>query len=445
MKKALSLLMAGILITQLAACSSGGKKSETGSAAKAPETTQAQQTQAPKAKGKFVYWDKSEYVKAYNDLMKTKVDEFSKANNIEAEYVIMPPNDLKPKLMAAIEAKNVPDLIVTDDFLAGQFVAMDQIAEVSDVNSKLKLTDAAKLLGQLKNKDMMVPLSFLGPGFYVRADKWEGKGLQMPATWDELKEHAKKINDPKNGFYALGFPMGASGGGDAEGFMRSVILSFGGAPVDKDGNVTVNSKETLAALKFVASVYQENLCPPDAMTWDDMGNNKAYLAGTVGCIFNSGSVWSAMQKENQDLLKKTKVIGYPKGPSGRAYVPGGGNVFAVFKDGKGADNAKKFIEYYFSDTNSYAKMVEAMGGMWQPVIVGVEDSAFWKDPLNKGWLDNSKVIVHNYYPAPKDDLAGKAFSEQLCVKAIQKIVVGKMDAQKALDALEADFKKAYGK
>ena len=39
----------------------------------------------------------------------------------------------------------------------------------------------------------------------------------MPTTWEELKEDAEKINDPENGFYALGLPLGASGGGDARG------------------------------------------------------------------------------------------------------------------------------------------------------------------------------------------------------------------------------------
>ncbi|MFQ9704954.1 MAG: hypothetical protein ACLR0U_29415 [Enterocloster clostridioformis] len=42
--------------------------------------------------------------------------------------------------------------------------------------------------------------------------------MDIPTTWEELKEGAKLMNDPANGFYGLGFAMGASGGGDAEGF-----------------------------------------------------------------------------------------------------------------------------------------------------------------------------------------------------------------------------------
>ena len=33
---------------------------------------------------KLVFWDKSEYVAAYNDMMKAKLDEFAEANGVES-------------------------------------------------------------------------------------------------------------------------------------------------------------------------------------------------------------------------------------------------------------------------------------------------------------------------------------------------------------------------
>ena len=42
-------------------------------------------------------------------------------------------------------------------------------------------------------------------------------------------------------------------------------------------------------------------------------------------------------------------------------------------------------------------MIEAMGAMWQPVVNGVDDTDFWKDPVNAGWLANSK----NWNPVHK--------------------------------------------
>lgn len=434
------LMCASMLFT---ACGSGNAPASSGDTA-APAASDASQAPAADGAKKLVFWDKSEYVAEYNTMMKASVEKFGQEQNVEVDYVVIPPNDLKQKLMAAIEAGNPPDLIVGDDMLCAQFVAMDQIATVDDVLSGMELTDSAVTLSQLSGEQVLVPLAFLAPGMYWRKDKWDEKGLPQPTTWEELREHARQITDAKNGFYALGMPMGASGGGDAESFMRSLILSFGGVPVDETGKVTINSPETLEALKFAASLYQEGLCPPDAITWDDGGNNAAYLAGTVGIVFNSGSIWSALGTENPDLQAKTQVISYPAGPSGKAFTPGGANTFAIFKTGKNADTAKEFVKYFFSDLENYDAMVQAMGGMWQPVIKGLDDNDFWKDPLNAGWLANSQNIVRNFHPAPADELANVTFSNQLCVKAVQNIVVNNADPQAALDQLEAEFKTAYG-
>lgn len=450
LKRGFSLVLAAMMAASVFAGCNPGAPSETASpdapAEQSPSGEPAaedSESVAPAAAGTMVYWDKSEYVKEYNTMMQEKVNAFSEQTGIEVEYAIIPSNDQKQKLMAAIEAGNAPDLFVSDDMLCAQFVAMDQIADVSDVVGNMSLTDAAKEIAKLNDQNMLVPLSMLAPGCYWRKDLWEAKGLDKPESWQDILEDARIINDPANGIYALGFPMGASGGGDAESMMRSLILSFGGVPVDENGNVTVNSPETLEALNFIATVYKEGLAPPDAITWDDSGNNSGYLAGTVGMIFNSGSVWSALKEEHPDLLEKTEVIAYPTGPAGRSFVPGGSNTFAVFKTGKNEQAAKDFVSFYFADTEYYNTMIEAMGGMWQPVITGMDDTDFWKDALNAGWMENSQNIVRNFHPAPADEYANLTFSNQCCVKAVQKIVVDNMDPQKALDELEAEMQEIY--
>jgi ABC-type glycerol-3-phosphate transport system substrate-binding protein len=393
--------------------------------------------------GKFVMWDKSEYVSAYNDLVKERFYAFAEAQGIEAEYIVIPPNDLKSKLLAAIEAKNTPDLVVTDDFLAKQFAGMGQLVDVSDIKNDLPFYDAAINMSYVKNGDYVVPLSFLAPGLYLRKDKWDAAGLDLPVTWEDYKKDAYLVNDPKNDFYALGFPMGASGGGDAEGMMRAIILSYGGALVDENDNIVVNSPETLEALKYISSIYLEGLAPPSAITWDDMGNNNAYLAGTIGVAMNSGSIYSALKNEKPELLEKTMIRPWPAGPAG-SFTPSGGNVFVVFKNGKNSDAAKLFIRDYFKK-DFYENLVIEMGGMWQPVVKGMDQNAFWKDPTNAAWLASSKTTVPNTYPAVPDENSTRAFSEQVSVKAVQKIVVNGMDPQQALDELEADLKRIYNK
>lgn len=447
MKRVKSLLAIGMAAAVLAGVTGCGSKQESQDAASAGQNTgEAVSEAGAEAEGskKLVFWDKSEYVAAYNDMMKAKVDEFAAENGVEVDYVIVPSGDLKQKLAAAIESGNQPDLIMGDNTTVAEYVTTGQLADVSDVVEGIDYKETARRYAIFDDTDYLIPLSLTAPGMYMRKDVWEEHNLQVPKTWEEFREHARTINDPENGFYALGLPLGASGGGDAETFVRTVILDFGGALVDESGKVVVNSPETLAALEYIASLYNEGLCPPDATTWDDSANNSAYLAGTVGIVCNSGSIITSMEEENPELLANTNIIQYPSVEEGGiSYALGGANVFGIFETGKNTQVAKDFVSYYFSDSDYYNQMVEAMGAMWQPVINGYDDTEFWNAENHIGWLQNSQNLVLTTYPAPVESKAAVAFSNQLATKTMQEIVVNKTDPQEALDNLEAELKKIY--
>lgn len=436
-KKVLACLMVAVMTMGLVAgCGGGGSEEPKDSDAKTESTDEG-------GSKKLVFWDKAEYVGEYATLMKDMVDSFAEEQGVEVDYVNVAAADMKQKLMAAIEAGNAPDLIVGDDTLVGQFASLDQLADVSDVMGEFEFTDAAMQMSMIGESPYMIPQAFTAPGMHVRKDKWEEKGLEMPTTWEEIKEQAAKVNDPENGFYALGFAMGASGGGDAEGFVRTVILDWGGQTVNEKGEVVVNSPETVEAFEFIKSLYDEGLISPDAVTGDDSWNNQAYLAGTAGLICNSGSVMAAMKTDDPELYENTQIIPYPAGPSGEAYVLTGCNVFGIMDSGKNVDVAKDFVRYYFTHQDKYEEMIEVMGSMWQPVIEGMEDSEFWQDEANKPWLENSKLAARTYYPAPVDDRAMTCFSNQLCVKAVQEMLINGATPEEAVESLEASFKEVY--
>lgn len=393
--------------------------------------------------GKLVFWDKSEFVQAYNQNQKARFEAFCKANNIEGEYVIVPQNDIKSKVLAAIEAKNPPDIVVVDGNQGKQYAAMGQLADVSDVYGKVKFTKAALSVSETDNGQFIIPIAMFPAGLYLRKDVWDAHGLPDPKTWDDVYNHAKIVNDPKNNFYALGYPMGASGGGDADSMVRACVMGFGGVVVDKNMKVTVNSPQTLAALNFIVKLYKEGLCPPDAVTWDDMGNNVAYEAGSVGIIHNTMSVFSKIRTDKPDLFAKTKILPIPGGPAGQ-FLTASGSAALIFKNGKQTEMAKKFMTEFF-EMDYYTKLVEAIGGMWVPTIEGAEKTPFWQDPIHKGFYDTvANAIGPGTWPAPDNELTAQISAEQTGVKAVQKILLQGMDPQQALDEWEAECKRILG-
>ena len=396
---------------------------------------------ATKKESKFIFWDKSEYIQDYNNINKIMAQDFCRAKGYTLDYVIMNSNGLKSKLMAAIEANSAPDLIVTDDFTATQFVGMRQALDVTDVVSKLNLTKAAKTITNMKGKYYAVMQAILAPAMYIRKDKFDAAGLSYPTTWQEVVDDALKLTDKEHDFYGAGFPLGASGGGDAEGWLRSLIFSYGGMLVNKNNKIVVNSSKTLQALKLAATMFMNGSEPPSAITWDDSGNNQAFLAGQIAITFNSGSLMNAINTINTDLKDKVLALSYPKGPTG-SFVPSGGNVFMILAKSKNPSAAKGFIQAFFKKSY-YSSLVQKLAPMWQPALSGFDNDPFWKTSNNIGWLNTSKNICSLNYPLQMDDKASQAMSSQVIVKAMQNIVVYHMEPQKALDALENNLKTIY--
>ncbi|MER9890116.1 extracellular solute-binding protein [Mesorhizobium sp. M0114] len=85
-------------------------------------------------------------------------------------------------------------------------------------------------------------------------------GVSIPTNVDELLDAAEKLRNPAKqqfGFYSL-----STSGPAQEAYLRTapIIYGFGGAWF-KEGQPTANSPETIAALKFIKKVYDENLVP----------------------------------------------------------------------------------------------------------------------------------------------------------------------------------------
>src|SRR5438876_5959829 len=180
--------------------------------------------------------------KALGDQMK----EWGSANKTDVEYVVVENAQFPQKLAAAIEAKAPPDVVMlTSGASVLDNAGKDLLVDVTDVWS-----DVSKQAGGFWK--FVDPLYKSGSSYYgipfeadtspvfARLDlieKATGK-REPPKTLDELADVAKKINNPPN-LYGLGITLGRTP--DCEGDATNIIWNDGGALVDKDGKVALNS------------------------------------------------------------------------------------------------------------------------------------------------------------------------------------------------------------
>jgi multiple sugar transport system substrate-binding protein len=455
-KRILSLLLALALIVSLLAACGSSKSGENGTTSateqpKPTETTKAEDKPKEEAKPqKMVYWDKSEYVPAYNKKMKEYAAAWGTKSNVQVEYVVVPAADWSTKLTAAVEAANPPDLFMYDEGFVKQFETLGQLESLLDIFKKHKFREFAYNYFLVNNDITVIPLYYGSPAsFYVRKDIFEKNGISYTGQWKDLYEQATKMNDPKGGFYAFGLPLGPSGGGDSEGLITGMISNTGVDLVDlKTGKLQFGDPRVKEAFDLIVKIYKEKLSPPDSLVWDDTGNNTAYLGGQVAMINNSTSVWAKMVTENPDLLAKSMLVRFPTNMADGSFRPirpvGAGGCYAVPKGAKNKEAAKKFIDDFLTDKQTYHEFVKAMSGLWVDSITDFDEDEFWKRPENADALKLIKSVDPTLQPHEQEKMYWSIATQQkLFTKAMQEVVAGKKTSAAALKDVEKEWKKIF--
>jgi multiple sugar transport system substrate-binding protein len=149
------------------------------------------------------------------------------------------------------------------------------------------------------------------PGDY-RKSLWEQVGFPNgPSTWDELLEGGAAIKEQ------LGIQMGIGMSQEIDSNMagRGLIWSFGGAEQTEDGQVAINSPETVAAVAYMKELY-ERAMTPEVFSWNAASNNQLLVAGQASYILNSISAYrtaSAVDSAVADDIFFTPALTGPGG------------------------------------------------------------------------------------------------------------------------------------
>lgn len=177
------------------------------------------------------------------------------------------------------------------------------------------------------------------PGNY-RIDLWSEVGLPKgPDSWDDLRAGGRKIRER----FGNGVGMGLSQETDSNMALRALLWSFGGAEQDAEGRVvTLNSRETVAALEYMRALYRETETA-EVFTWDPSSNNRAMLAGRASFIQNAISVTRTAEKENPEIARRIGLCPALRGPVRRIASEHLMNCYVVWKFAGNVDGAKQFL------------------------------------------------------------------------------------------------------
>jgi multiple sugar transport system substrate-binding protein len=310
--------------------------------------------------------------------------------------------------------------------LTGQFVGLNAVVSLEDWWNKLplkseifpNLLDELKLDGQLWS----VPLYSSNIGIFYRPDLFKAAGItQLPKTWQELREVAKKLTLDKNGDrhtdqYGILLPLGKE---EWTVFSWFPFLLSAGGEIVTNNQPNLTNAGAIAALKFWDNLLKDGLAtlsPPERGYEED-----AFFQGRVAMQITGP--WSYITKSQVPF----DAFPIPADVT-QATVTGTGNIFVMKTNPEREKAALKFLEFVVSEE---FQTEWAMGTGFLPVnIKSVASPEYQEYIKSRPWL---KVFVDQIPVAgPRPTIAGYSRISDSLGRAIEATLLGKSSAEVAL-------------
>jgi multiple sugar transport system substrate-binding protein len=328
---------------------------------------------------KIVQW--SHFVPAYDkwfDGVFTK--EWGQKNNTEVIVDHISIGEINARAAAEVAAKKGHDLFM---FLSPPAAYEKQVIDHREIyeavekkhGKMIPLAEKSTLNPKTRKyfafSDSYVP----DPGNY-RKDLWEKVGYPNgPDTWEDLRVGGKKIKDQFGNPVGIGLSQEL----DTNMAMRALLWSFGGAEQDEKGNVTIYSKETIEAIKYMRDLYKEAETA-EVFTWDPSSNNRGILAGKLSFVANAISVTRAAEKDNPDMSSKIWLRPALKGPVRRIAAEHVMDCYVIWDFAENKDGAKQFLVDYLDSFETAFKASEFYNFPCFPKTVPDIDTLLSNDP-----------------------------------------------------------------
>ena len=281
------------------------------------------------------------YDKWFNN---TYTKEWGKKNDTEVIIDNINLSLIESRAAAEVAAQKGHDLVM---FLAPPAVFEDQVVPMNDVYAECEkkhgkpIDLAIKSTYNPKTKRFFAfSDSFVPDPVNYRTDLWGEIGMK-PDTWEDIRVGGKKIKDK------TGIPVGIglSAELDTAMAMRAIMYSFGAGEQDAEGNLTINSPQTLEALKFVKALFQETMTP-EVLAWDPSSNNRQMIAGRSSLVLNAISVTRTGENNKMNIHEKIAIAKAAKGPVRRMGLEHVMDCYVIWKFSDNIDGAKKFLVDY---------------------------------------------------------------------------------------------------
>ena len=381
MKKVLAtLLAAAMAVTMLVGCGSTDKGTTTEApAAKEDTAPAASSTEASEpvaasedASGDvtiWYYWETAGHQEALNHI----IQEFNEKQDkitVQAKYV--PFADFKKQLSVGASAGELPDIVILDNPDHASYAAMGIFADITDRFDVSTYYPGPVNSCTLDGRLYGVPFGSNDLVLFYNEDMLAEAGCEVPTTWDELLEVAKKTT--KNNVY--GFAHSALQNEEGTFNFLPWVWSTGQTSYE------INSEGGIKAMNFMKELVESGAFPKEAINWTQGDTMNQFISGNLAMMINGTWQIPTMRQEVPDLKWNVAAI-----PQDKQQASGlGGENYAVIAGGN-EEAAIAFLQYATTkDTCLY--MMDTMGYISSDSTIA--EGQFDGDPVYQVFVDEMK-------------------------------------------------------
>jgi multiple sugar transport system substrate-binding protein len=257
--------------------------------------------------------------------------------------------------------------------------------------------------------------------------------------WCDQVQPAVRKALGRDDVWGVGLPMSVSG--DTSNEFTQFSNAYEADYATSDGKLVIDEPRVrdklVKALDAYTAIWRKGCTPPDAVGWDDSGNNKAFLAQTVVMTINmSLSIPNALKTRPEDYYQNAVTIDWPESAAGQPLVIlNGYNHGFVFRDGGHEAVAKEFVRFLIGE-GWLAHWLNFAGDRMLPPMPALLQAPFWLDPSDPHRMRSARQFLtlphsQNYAALTGDWRHNK--DEQLWEKAVHRVVADGLTPEQAVD------------
>lgn len=369
MKKAMALVLAGIMTLSLTACG-GGSSENTASSSEgdAAQETSASESSSGDAELSIAIWD------TYQEPgIKEILAGFTEKTGISTKLSVIKWDEYWTMLEAGAQGGSLPDVFWMHSNESERYMSNEMLLDITDKIAESEVIDPENYpediwgLYTYEDKYYAVPKDVDTIALWYNKTMFEEAGLDFPTadwTWDDMFEAAQKLTNDEH------FGLAIRNDNNQAGYYNLIYDNGGTVITDDKTKSGWDDPKTIEAMEQLESWIQAGVMP-SIETMSENGEDVLFQSGKVAMVLQ-GSWMLAAYRDNEYTAANCDVVELPKSATtGRRVSIYNGLGWAASANGSHTEEAWQLLEYLGSKE---AQEQQAELGVTMSAYLGTSDA-----------------------------------------------------------------------